>query len=76
MVSGGAVMSPQLQRSNFGGVPGPPNASGVPRLQPVSGGIMAKAQSAEPPAVWKPPPPHGSITGSSIFSIVKIGNGI
>ena len=64
MVSGGPLMSPQLQRSNFGGVPGPPLSSGGQPGQLRSSGVIAKAQSAEPPAVWKPPPPHGTITGN------------
>ena len=66
MVSGGQLMSPQLQRPNFGGVPGPPPASGTQPGQVRNTGVITKAQSAEPPAVWKPPPPHGSMTGKFI----------
>ena len=64
MLPGQQLMSPQLQRSNFGGVPGPPVPS-ISQSGPIRGsGVMTKAQSAEPPAVWKPPPPHGAMTGN------------
>ena len=61
-------MSPQLQGSNFGGVPVPPSATQPSQVRH-TGGAMAKAQSAEPPAVWKPPPPHGSITGTALIQV-------
>ena len=64
VVSGGQLMSPQLQRSNFGGVPGPPAPSGTQPGQTRSSGVLTKAQSAEPPAVWKPPPQHGAMPGN------------
>ena len=61
-------MSPQLQGSNFGGVPVLPSATQPSQVRH-TGGVIAKAQSAEPPAVWKPPPPHGSITGAVFFQV-------
>ena len=67
--AGGQLMSPQLQRSNFGGVPGPPVPPGSQPNQLRGTGAMTKSHSAEPPAVWKPPPPHGAISGK-IFSII------
>ena len=63
IVQGGNLMSPQLQRANFGGVPGPPAPINNQPGQIRGSGVMTKAQSAEPPAVWKPPPPHGAIAG-------------
>ena len=61
-------MSPQLQGSNFGGVPVPPSATQPSQVRH-TGGVIAKAQSAEPPAVWKPPPPHGSIAGAVLIQV-------
>ena len=67
--AGGQLMSPQLQRANFGGVPGPPVPPGSQPNQLRGTGAMTKSHSAEPPAVWKPPPPHGAISGK-IFGTI------
>ena len=70
IVQGGNLMSPQLQRANFGGVPGPPAPITNQPGQIRGSGVMTKAQSAEPPAVWKPPPPHGAIAGIYMKNII------